>query len=126
MRLPSRRPGPHLGRPPSRVNSPRGQGDKVTLTLKPVNFMDAVKFKNIDTDNLKDEEVPAILGMIKPYITGFAGLKADDGSDVTLDELFSAFCFSALLFDMLTEWVSKGAPQNPLSPGASQGESRPG
>ena len=102
------------------------QGDKVTLTLKPVGFMDAVKFKNIDTDNLKEDEVPSILNMIRPYITCFSGLKADDGSDVSLDEFFSAFCFSALLFDMLTEWISKSTPQNPSSPGASQAESRPG
>ena len=94
------------------------QGDKVTLTLKPVGFVDAVKFRNLNGDTLKEEDVPTILGAIRPYVTGFAGLKADDGTDVELDEFFSAFCFSTLLFDMLTEWVTKGTPQNPRSPGA--------
>jgi len=89
------------------------QDDKVTMTLKPVSFVDALKFKNIDVDNLKEDDIPTVFSNVKPYVTTLAGLRADDGTEVTVDELFSSFFFSTLLIDMLTEWVGKGSPQNP-------------
>jgi hypothetical protein len=102
------------------------ENDKVVMALKPVGFADALKFKNIDVDNLKEDDIPEIFGSLKKYVTSLSGLKADDGSDVTTDEMFSDFYFSTLLIDMLTEWVGKGSPQNPSSPGASRVESLPG
>lgn len=96
------------------------QGDKVTITFKPVKFFDAVKFRNIDTDNLKENDVPTIFNDFKAYVENLAGLRADDGSEVTVDEFFSLFYFSELLLDVLTEWISKGVPGNPSLPGALQ------
>lgn len=93
------------------------QGDKVTLALNPVGFGDALKFKNIDVDALKEDDIPLIFGNLKNYVTALVGLHTDDGADVTIDEFFSLFYFSTLLIDMLTEWVAKGSPQNPSSPG---------
>ena len=89
------------------------QGDKVTLALNPVGFGDALKFKNIDVGSLKEEDIPTIFDGLKKYVTSFTGLRTDDGAEVTLDEFFSAFYFSTLLIDMLTEWVGKGSPKNP-------------
>lgn len=102
------------------------ENDKVVMALKPVGFGDALKFKNIDVENLKEDDIPEIFGSLKKYVTSLSGLKADDGTDVTMDEMFSDFYFSTLLIDMLTEWVGKGSPKNPSLPGASQGESQPG
>jgi hypothetical protein len=89
------------------------QNDKVVMALRPVGFADALKFKNIDVNTLKEDDIPAIFGSLKKYVTSLSGLRADDGTDVTVDELFTDFFFSTLLIDMLTEWVGKGAPQNP-------------
>jgi hypothetical protein len=89
------------------------QGDKVVLALNPVGFGDALKFKNIDVNALKEEDIPAIFDGLKKYVTGLTGLRTDDGAEVTVDEFFSLFYFSTLLIDMLTEWVSRGSPQNP-------------
>lgn len=89
------------------------EDDKVTLTLTPVGFGDALKFRNIDVQNLKEDDIPKIFGELKKYVTTLAGLRSDDGTEVTVDEFFTSFYFSTLLVDMLTEWVAKGSPQNP-------------
>jgi hypothetical protein len=102
------------------------ENDKVVMALKPVGFGDALKFKNIDVDKLNEDDIPAIFGDLKKYVTSLTGLRSESGEEVTVDELFSVFYFSTLLIDMLTEWVGKGSPKNPSSPGASQGESQPG
>ena len=102
------------------------EGDKVTVSFRPVKFFDAVKFRNIDTDNLKEDDVPTIFDDFKAYVENLAGLRAEDGSEVTVDEFFSQFYFSDLLLDVLSEWIERGAPANPRSPGALQGAPQPG
>lgn len=89
------------------------QGDKVVLTLKPIKFIDAVKFRNIDTDALKEEEVQPIIDILKAYASGLTGLRAEDGEEVSLDEFFSLAFFSELMLDMLSEWIAGGLPKNP-------------
>ena len=89
------------------------QNDNVVMALKPVGFGDALKFRNIDVSTLKEEDIPAIFGSMKKYVTSLSGMRADDGTDVNVDEMFTDFYFSTLLIDMLTEWVAKGSPQNP-------------
>jgi len=96
------------------------------MALKPVGFADAMKFKNIDVKNLKEDDIPDIFGALKKYVTSLSGLKADDGTEVTIEEMFADFYFSTLLIDMLTEWVGKGSPKNPSLPGASRDELQPG
>lgn len=102
------------------------EGDKVTVSFRPVKFMDAVKFKNIDTDNLKEDAVAPIFNDFKSYVENLSGLRTDDGAEVTIDEFFSQFYFSSLLLDVLSEWIERGAPANPRLPGASQGAPQPG
>lgn len=102
------------------------QGDNVTVSFKPVKFVDALKFKNIDTSTLKEDEVPAIFDRLKAYVEHLSGLHADDGSDVTVDELFSQHYFFDLLLDVLTEWISRGTPRNPQLPGALPHAPQPG
>jgi len=89
------------------------QGDKVTITFKPVKFFDALKFKNIDTSTMKDDDVPLVFDKFKSYVEHLSGLHADDGSDVSLDELFSQHYFFDLLLDVLTEWIGRGLPRDP-------------
>jgi hypothetical protein len=102
------------------------QGDSITVTFRPVKFVDALKFKNIDTNSMKDEDVSAIFEKFKGYVEHLTGLRADDGSEVTVDEFFSQHYFFELLLDVLTEWISRGTPRNPSSPGALQAASQPG
>lgn len=102
------------------------QDDKVTVTFRPVEFVDALKFKNIAADELSEDDVPGIFNKLKAYVISLSGLRADDGSDVTVDEFFSLLYFNELLLDVLTEWVSRGSPKNPRLPGASHGASLPG
>jgi len=89
------------------------EGDKVVMSMRPIGFIDALKFRGIDISALKEDDVPAIFGAMKKYVTSLTGLRADDGTEVSVDELFTDFYFWGLLIDMLTEWVGKGSPQNP-------------
>jgi len=103
------------------------EGDNVTLVLKPISFGDMLDFtKYLEKGeggktrlNLPVGELPKLFNNMKPYVKTFTGLKTHDATDVTTDELFESAYFSDLLTDALLEWVTKGTPSNPPSPGAS-------
>jgi hypothetical protein len=102
------------------------EGDKVTVLFKPVKFVDALKYRNLDTSKLEEDDVPGLFDGFKGYVEKLSGLRTDDGLEVTLDEFFSLFYFSTLLIDVLEEWIERGAPKNPSLPGALQVASQPG
>lgn len=103
------------------------EGDHLTLVLKPISFGDMLDFtKYLQPDeggknrlNIPVGDLPKLFSNMKPYVKAFTGLKTHDATDVNADELFESAYFSELLTDVLLEWITKGNPSNPPSPGAS-------
>jgi hypothetical protein len=97
-------------------------GDKVTLVLRPVSFDDMLAVSNILVNGkaiIPVADLRTFLARMKPYTKTLSGLKAYDGSEVSIDELFDTAYFIELLTDVIAEWLEKGIPANPSSPGAS-------
>lgn len=103
------------------------EGDSVTLVLRPISFgemLDFTKYLQTGKDgkgklDIPVNDLPKLFSSMKPYVKTFTGLKTHDATDVTTDELFDAAYFSDFLTDALLEWITKGTPSNPPSPGAS-------
>jgi hypothetical protein len=95
------------------------QDDAVTIVMRPVKFGDALRFSEIDTGKLAPKDLLPFMNDMKGYVKTLAGLKANDASEVTTDELFEAAYFLDFLTGVLEEWLEKSIPSNPSSAGAS-------
>lgn len=94
------------------------QEDAVTIVMRPVKFGDALRFSEIDTTRLAPKDLVPFMNDMKGYVKTFSGLKANDATDVTIDELFEAAYFLDFLTGVLEEWLEKSIPTNPPSAGA--------
>jgi hypothetical protein len=89
------------------------EGDKVTITLNPIGFGDALKLKGLDPKTLSETDFIPLMEILKGYVVALSGLKADDASDISVEELFSKAYFVGLLTEVLEEWLKKGTPKDP-------------
>jgi hypothetical protein len=95
------------------------QDDQVTIVMRPAKFLDLLSIAEMDIKKLAPKEFAPIIEKARPYLKTLSGLKAHDASEVTADEFFENAYFLELLTEVLTEWIDKGLPSNPPSPGAS-------
>jgi hypothetical protein len=95
------------------------QDDHVTVVMKPPKFLDMLSIAEMDLKSLAPRDFAPIIEKARPYLKTLSGLKAHDASEVNADEFFGDAYFLELLTDVLMEWIEKGMPSNPPSPGAS-------
>lgn len=95
------------------------QDDQVTVVMKPPRFLDMLSIAEMDLKHLAPKDFAPIIEKGRAYLKTLSGLKANDASEVSADEFFENAYFLELLTDVLIEWIEKGMPSNPPSPGAS-------
>ena len=84
-------------------------GDEVTMTLKPLEFVDALKFRGLEGQAVAD-----VLRDIMPrYILEVKGLRAADGTEVTKEDVVTASYFSKLVISAGLELAKRAQPANP-------------
>ena len=89
------------------------EGDSVTATFRPLSFPAALEFKARSSGVIHDGSTEEfILKAAREHVVSFSGLKASDGTDVTLEEFFSAAYFIPLLTDLTSEWMQNSMPGN--------------
>jgi hypothetical protein len=94
-------------------------GAKVTADLDQLSFVDLVRIQS--ATNVSEEELAKIHGEILPrYVKNLSGVKAKDGTDVSIQEVAT----TAYFFKLATELGIKIAeaatpPQKPSEPSAS-------
>ncbi len=95
------------------------EGDRVTCTLKPLSFPDLLKMQGADVGS--DEEAAKVLADIVPsYVSNFAGPKAADGSDISIQEVCSVAYFMDLSMAIGRKLLAASRPpQKPSLPSAS-------
>lgn len=108
-------------------------GDKITARLKPLKQVHAVRMQSLPSHpevrngrNLEVFEPKDLLEfyveIIPVYVEEFAGLRAMDGSPVTLQEMVEVNYFSAVVFALGAKITSTGVvpkapdPKTPASP----------
>lgn len=100
-------------------------GDKVTVTLRPILFEDTIRFNALERivgpdgkDTLNDTDVTNLLREILPkYIEKIEGLKDAAGGDISVAELCTVSYFALLLSMIGGELIQSANPVNPLKPG---------
>lgn len=94
------------------------QGDPVTCNLKPLSFSDLIKLQETVAD---DEEAAKLIAEVVPnYVENFSGLKASDGTDVSIQEVCAVAYFAELAMDIGRILLSTARPpQQPSLPSGS-------
>lgn len=82
-------------------------GDTVKASFRPISTPAAFELKRggdgPDTEN-------AMLRIAKDHITQISGLKAADGTAISMDELFDSAYFLPLILDLSASWISQSMP----------------
>lgn len=87
-------------------------GDEVEVVLRPLQFKDALKFRGLDSEAVAS----ALMEILPGYVQEVRGLRAADGTAVTLAELLNSSYFTPLLVNVGLELVTRAAISNPLPP----------
>jgi hypothetical protein len=84
-------------------------GDEVEITLRPLQFKDALRFRGLEAESIAQ----TLMEVLPEYITEVKGLRAADGSAVTREELLSSSYFTPVLVNAGLELVQNASVKNP-------------
>lgn len=90
------------------------QGDSVAGTLLPLSQVDLLALTGRTVSN-DDDAAMAFTSFLPRYVTNFAGPKAADGSDVTLEEVCTKAYFIKLVVQIGGQLLGDALPPSPPS-----------
>lgn len=82
-------------------------GDTVKASFRPISTPAAFELKRGEGGTGTED---AMLRIAKDHITQISGLKAADGSEVSMDELFHSAYFLPLVLELASQWISQSMP----------------
>lgn len=110
-------------------------GAKVTCTMRPLSFIDAIAFQAIEVQPQSDspedkkrakhleelELFKAVAPKLPGYVENFSGVTDSDGQPVSIDEVCVTAYFAPLVVAMGSALVRASLPANPEKPPVASG-----
>lgn len=95
-------------------------GDQLKVTLKPISFIDVLRFNAIDTnDPTAEAQASALMAeMLPKYLEKIEGLTDAGGNPIEVAEICAASYFAGLVSEIGQRLITRGAPPNPKKPAA--------
>lgn len=101
-------------------------GDKVTVVIKPMTFVDCAKAINVRTLS-SPAEVSELIGELLPkYVSSISGLRDAAGAEIGIDIVASDMYFSKLAGLILGSCVKISVLRDPQQPDEQSAPSSPG
>lgn len=115
----------------SRLFETEFDGDKVSVTLKAINYADALLLEemvgdikpNDSSDETGREFFETLIKIVPKYATDLQGLRAQDGTVLAIQDVIENFYFYSLLADIGAELLRSTVIANPQKSSESKAPS---
>jgi hypothetical protein len=88
-------------------------GDSVEITMKPVTLGETLDMQGKTTER---DIAESLVPLVREHTVSITGLKAADGMDVSIAEVFGSAYFTSLVLAAGMELLKNAAPKNPAQP----------
>jgi hypothetical protein len=90
-------------------------GDEVTMVMSPLTLGEVLSTSAAGKSDVADIAA-VVMPIMERHLVSVAGLRANDGTPVTKEELLSSAYFTRLIVDGGMELLRNAHPKNPLPP----------
>ena len=85
-------------------------GDTVTVVMRPLELGDALKLRQLPADS---DQVSVLAELLSRYVLSVSGLRANDGTEVTKEEMLAGSYFAQLMANAAMELLNSASPKSP-------------
>jgi hypothetical protein len=85
-------------------------GDEVEVVMRPLELGDALRLRKLPEDA---DQAEVLADLLKRYAVSVKGIRAADGSDVTLEEMLGGSYFASVIASAAMELVTRASPKSP-------------
>lgn len=94
-------------------------GQSVRVRIKPIEYGDFMQIEKLNRETPLADMMEYMVGLVKKYATLAVPPRAQDGTDVTMDDICRLAYFTNLVGDVGKAVIESGKVANPLDLGAS-------